>query len=297
VDTPPELKIIAEPYPRSEWKETVVRGVDQHNVAVTGLPDYYPVGSLITGQGGEILGGLQGEIWGGWLHVMHLWISAALRGRGYGDALMAHAHRYALQKSCTHAFLRTGSYEARAFYEKLGYSVYAELKNHPVAPHLRYFMSRRLEAGREPTPLKTDLPIAMNPYLSQEAENAIRIGIASHAHAAIGLPETEWSPHNYFLRDASGEIMGGVLGNLWSEWFYVDYVWVDRTARGKGHASRLMAAAEQGAMTRGCTNAFLGTFSFQARPLYEKLGYRVFGELKEYPKGHSHFHLTKRLAR
>jgi hypothetical protein len=42
-----------------------VRGVDQHNVAVTGLSDYYPVGFVIRGGRGEVLGGLLGDIWGG----------------------------------------------------------------------------------------------------------------------------------------------------------------------------------------------------------------------------------------
>jgi hypothetical protein len=40
----------------------------------------------------------------------------------------------------------------------------------------------------------------------------------------------------------------------------------------------------------------LETFSFQARPLYEKLGYRVFGEEKDHLKGHSHYLLTKRVT-
>ena len=291
-----ELELIAAPHPPSAWTETVVRGVDQHNIAVTGLPDYYPVGFVIPGPHGEIMGGLRGEIWGGWMNVMSLWVSGALRGRGYGAALMARAHRYAVEKSCTHAFLRTGSYEARPFYEKLGYSVYAQLHDHPIAPHIRYFMSRPLGAMSEHAARKTDLAIVMNPYLPREAEDAIRGGITWHAHAAIGLPETEWSPHNCFLRDEDGEITGGVLANLWGDWMYVEYVWVDRPIRGGGHASRLMTAAEQGAAAHGCTNAFLGTFSFQARPLYEKLGYHVFGEQKDYPKGHSHYHLTKRLA-
>jgi hypothetical protein len=30
--------------------------------------------------------------------------------------------------------------------------------------------------------------------------------------------------------------------------------------------------------------------------LYEKLGYEVFGEEKDHPKGHSHFLMKKRLA-
>ena len=291
-----EPNIVCDPHPSPEWTETVVRGVDQHNVAVTGLSDYYPVGLLVSGAGGEVLAGLRGDIWGGWMNVMSLWVSVALRGRGYGAALMAHAHRYARRKSCTHAFLRTGSYEARPFYEKLGYRLYAELSDHPIAPHRRYFLSREFDAAAELELPTTELPIVISPLLPREAVNTIRAGIASHAHAAIGLPETEWFPHNFFLRDRDGEIVGGVLGNVWARWLYVDYVWVDRSIRGKGHASRLMKAAEQGAIARGCAHSFLGTFSFQARPLYEKLGYHVFGEERDHPKGHTHYLLTKRLV-
>lgn len=290
-----EPSIICDPHPFPAWTETVVRGVDQHNVAVTGLSDYYPVGFLVSGAGGEVLAGLRGDIWGGWMNVVSLWVSVALRGRGYGAAMMTHAHRYARRKSCTHAFLRTASYEARPFYEKLGYRVYAELSDHPIAPHRRHFLSREFDAAEESALPRTDLPIANNPYLPREAVDTIRIGIASHAHAAIGLPETEWFPHNFFLRDRDGEIVGGVLGNVWAAWLYVDFVWVDRSIREKGHATRLMTAAEQGAIARGCAHSFLGTFSFQARPLYEKLGYRVFGEERDHPKGHSHYLLTKRL--
>lgn len=57
-----------------------------------------------------------------------------------------------------------------------------------------------------------------------------------------------------------------------------------------------MAAAEERAIAKGCSEVFLGTFSFQARPLYEKLGYHVFGEEKDHPKGHSHYLLTKQLS-
>jgi GNAT superfamily N-acetyltransferase len=292
-----ELKIIAESYPPPAWNETVIRGVDQHNVAVTGLSDYYPVGFLVKGRGGEILGGLLGDIWGGWLHVGNLWVSESIRGRGYGNELMARAHQYALEKSCTHAFLQTGSYEARPLYEKLGYRVYAELQNHPTRPHNRYFLSKRLDKNDEGPLHVKDLAIVMDPYPSKDAEAVVRQGISTHAYAAIGLPEKEWSPHNFFLRESEGEILGGALGNIWGAWMYVAYLWVDRSLRGKGHATRLMAAAEEHAIAKGCGDVFLGTFSFQARPLYEKLGYHVFGERKDHPKGHSHYWLTKKLER
>ena len=291
-----EVHIIAEPYPPRAWTETVERGVDNHNVAVTGLADYYPVGIFVKGDRGEILGGLLGDIWGGWMMVGSLWIAPSLRGHGYARELMARAHQYAVEKSCTHSYLRTGSYEARPLYEKLGYSVYAELKSQPIAPHSRYFMAKRLDA-REQAPLHVkDLAIVMDAYPSNEAVNAVRGGITFHAHAAIGLREVEWAPLNFFLRDEHGEVLGGVMGNLWGDWMYLAYVWVDRSLRGHGHATRMLVAAEEQAIARGCSNAFLDTFSFQARPLYEKLGYELFGVEEDHPKGHQHYLLKKRIA-
>jgi len=292
-----EVHIIAEPFPPKAWIETVERGVDNHNIAVTGLADYYPVGLFVKGDRGEILGGLLGDIWGGWMLVGSLWVAPSLRGRGYARELMARAHQYARAKSCTHSYLRTGSYEARPLYEKLGYSVYAELKNQPIAPHSRYFMGKVLDPHEHIALHVKELAIVMDPYPSNEAVNTVRSGISIHANAAIGLPEIEWTSHNFFLRDEHGEILGGVMGNLWGDWMYIAYVWVDRALRGHGHASKMLVTAEEQAILRGCSNAFLDTFSFQARPLYEKLGYELFGVEEDHPKGHRHFLLKKHLQK
>jgi GNAT superfamily N-acetyltransferase len=71
---------------------------------------------------------------------------------------------------------------------------------------------------------------------------------------------------------------------------------VAEPARGAGNATRLVQAAERYAIERGCHGAFLGSFSFRARPFYEKLGYEVFGVLEDHPPGHRLFLLRKRLA-
>jgi GNAT superfamily N-acetyltransferase len=228
--------------------------------------------------------------------VRHLWVAPALRAKGCAAALMDRAHRYALRKSCTHVFLTTNSYEARPFYEKLGYGVYAEMANHPVVPHYRYFMCRSLENCGEAPARDVGVTISMDPYPAPAVEKAVRDGIGAHANAAIGLPEPQRSVQNFFLREETGKIVGGVLANFWGDWMYADFVWVDRALRGKGYATKLMSAAEGHAISRGCTSAFLSTFSFQARPLYEGLGYRVFGELIDYPKGHSLYYLAKPLG-
>jgi GNAT superfamily N-acetyltransferase len=65
--------------------------------------------------------------------------------------------------------------------------------------------------------------------------------------------------------------------------------------RGHGFGKELMKGAELYAVERGCTDAFLGTFSFQAQTYYEKLGYRVFGTLENHPTGHQHYFMNKKL--
>ena len=70
---------------------------------------------------------------------------------------------------------------------------------------------------------------------------------------------------------------------------------VAETARGQGLGTRLLQRAEAIARARGCGNALLDTFEYQARPFYEKLGYRLFGTLDGYPPGYRQFYLTKAL--
>ena len=53
---------------------------------------------------------------------------------------------------------------------------------------------------------------------------------------------------------------------------------------------------ESVAVRRGCTHAHLDTFSYQARPFYERRGYSVFGTLDDYPPGHQRFFMAKRLS-
>jgi len=68
---------------------------------------------------------------------------------------------------------------------------------------------------------------------------------------------------------------------------------VPESLRGRRIGSDLLSRAEAEARTRGCSNVWLDTFEFQARGFYERLGYRCFGELAEYPPGFSRYFMTK----
>jgi len=103
-------------------------------------------------------------------------------------------------------------------------------------------------------------------------------------------------PVNFVLRGERGDVLGGVLGQLWGGWLQLTHLWVAEVARGVGHGTRLMENAETYARSRGAVGIILETHSFQARPFYERLGYEVFGVLDEYPIGHVKFFLKKTFA-
>ncbi len=107
-----------------------------------------------------------------------------------------------------------------------------------------------------------------------------------------------WRPEPLVLalRDDGGAIVGGLTGMLLWDWLRVDILAVDEGLRGRGWGTRLLAEAEAIAGAAGCRHAWLDTFSFQARPFYERHGYRVFGELADFPRGQARYFLAKDLG-
>ena len=90
-------------------------------------------------------------------------------------------------------------------------------------------------------------------------------------------------------------MLGGALGHVWGGWLDLDTLWVAEPFRGQGYGAKLLRAAEDEARTQGCHGVCLTTFSFQAKPFYEKFGYEVVADIPDYPKGHSHHVLKKKL--
>jgi len=93
----------------------------------------------------EILGGLYGSTWMSYLHVNLLFVPESMRGAGVGRKLMMEAEAEAVRRGCSAASLDTFSFQARGFYEKLGYSVFGMLEDYPPG-HRRFYLTKRLGA-------------------------------------------------------------------------------------------------------------------------------------------------------
>lgn len=99
------------------------------------------------------------------------------------------------------------------------------------------------------------------------------------------------------LRDPDSDaVMGGLWGrSLWGS-FFVDMLVAPEDHRGAGWGRELLGQAEAEARAQGCTNIWLDTFAFQARPFYEKLGFRVFGELEGPHRAFPRYFMVKDLT-
>ncbi len=119
-----------------------------------------------------------------------------------------------------------------------------------------------------------NLKVAFEPFVDDGVRRFIDDGINDYNFAVTGMPE--YFPANFVLRSERGEVLGGLLAVIWGGWLRVATLWVSEIARRQGHGSRLLEAAEAYARERGCIGVCLDTFSFQARPFYERHGYTVF---------------------
>jgi len=104
----------------------------------------------------------------------------------------------------------------------------------------------------------------------------------------------DYRPLTLLLRNAEGEVVGGLLGQTEWGWLLVKTLAVQERRRGRGYWTKLLAMAEAEARARGCHDVYLDTFSFQARPFYEKRGYTVFGVLEDFSE-HTRYFLRKKL--
>jgi len=104
-------------------------------------PPWLPLGVFVRREK-EVVAGLAGKTYCGWLFIRYLWVSESLRGRGVGRELMVQAEARARDRGCHSAWVDTFSFQAPGFYEKLGYEEFGRLDYPP--DHRRHFLKKRL---------------------------------------------------------------------------------------------------------------------------------------------------------
>ena len=115
--------------------------------------------------------------------------------------------------------------------------------------------------------------------------------IFEHSFSKIG--HYSYKKMILLFRNGNHKIVAGLYGHTGLGWLYIDVLWVQKDLRANGLGTRLIEAAELEAINRGCQGVYLYTYSFQKPVFYEKLGYQIFGQLDDFPDGHSKLFMKK----
>jgi GNAT superfamily N-acetyltransferase len=144
-------KITLTDAPTPEMREAIAGRLLEFNSSRVGNPEPPRPLVLVLSDpaSGEILGGLYGWTWMSYLQVHLLFVPESMRGAGIGRKLMMEAETEAMRRRCSAASLDTFSFQARGFYEKLGYSVFGILHDYPPG-HSRFYLTKRLVSGTPP---------------------------------------------------------------------------------------------------------------------------------------------------
>ena len=103
--------------------------------------------------GRQLIGGAVGFVRFGWYFLDLLYVDAAYRNRGIGRQLLTAAEHFASDRQLVGVRLDTADFQARGFYEKMGYTLFGELADCPPG-HTLYFFHKTFTQPKE-KPRKT----------------------------------------------------------------------------------------------------------------------------------------------
>lgn len=90
----------------------------------------------------KLIGGAVGYISWKWYFLDKLWIDEKYRKSGIGTKIINKIEEYAKENNLLGVRMETWSFQARGFYEKMGYNVYATFEDCPPGT-IDYFLRKR----------------------------------------------------------------------------------------------------------------------------------------------------------
>lgn len=100
-----------------------------------------------------------------------------------------------------------------------------------------------------------------------------------------------------FLAFDDDKLVGGAIGFIEYNWYFLDLLCVDEKYRGQYIGTKLLKQIEEFAKKENLTGIRMETWDFQARGFYEKNGYKVFAEIKDCPPNTICYFLKKEVKK
>ena len=132
-------------HPSETETDYIREALNQFNCAHVGDDGHTPLNLIEYDADGNIIGGLLGGTYWGWMYIDILWVREDHRRHGIGSRLLTDAEKEAVRRGCHHVHVDTMSWQAPAFYQKHGYEVIGVLPDIPLG-NQKYLLMKALQA-------------------------------------------------------------------------------------------------------------------------------------------------------
>lgn len=121
----------------------LIRRLEEHNHAHS--PTAYQRNDLrlfVRDQNNKVIGGLLGLVNMHCLVIQIVWIEESYRGQGIGEDLVQQCEAKGIELGALQCIVETTDFQAKPFYERLGYAVIASVPNVPKGSSLHILHKR-----------------------------------------------------------------------------------------------------------------------------------------------------------
>ena len=137
------MKLALETDDKDGVQKALMAGIKGFNNAAVPNLNSHKIVAAIRDDAGKVVGGVAGALAGDSVYMEVVWNDEAVRGTGLGRETMRLVEERARELGAREAWLYTMSFQAKPFYEKLGYAQFAEL-DWLDGQHKRHFMRKDL---------------------------------------------------------------------------------------------------------------------------------------------------------
>ena len=243
---------------------------------------------------GNIIAGCSGYVYyWGCMYIDDMWVDEKYRRKGLGSIALQAVESEAERKGCHVIWVGTWDFQARPYYEKHGYEVFATLKDCPVG-HEDYQLAKCLDRKR---PKRKCSPIEYELMDGSEEDAEF---ICDQLDEGFNKEHIEIK-HDYIkinrkLVTKDGKVVAAIMAGVTEiDTGWIFKIWVDEEYRHQGLGTLLLKHYEKKAKEKGATKIISEEIYDWNVGFFQKAGYNVAGELKDLPKGHSFYIVYKDL--
>ena len=139
-----EIRLVVPDAPTDADRAAILAGLAAFNRDHVEPGATGPLAVLLKDEHDLTIGGLWGSTLFGWLRIELLFVPEAQRGASLGTAILQRAETLAIARGCIGASLDTYSFQARGFYEKLGYGLVGTIPDCPPGG-ARHLLQKRFD--------------------------------------------------------------------------------------------------------------------------------------------------------